>query len=87
MKKGYRTNDTSNNRGYSTDQKLGIEELKIRNLNHIQTTNESNLVTLIAHKSAIARQVGAVVRRATVRCKKYDSENIHWKYVDTLLEE
>lgn len=82
-----RANDNSNDRGYSTDQKISIEGLRIQKLNHVQTTNESNLVALIAHESAIARQVDAAERRATVRCKKYDPNNVHWKHVDTLLEE
>jgi len=53
----------------------------------MQTLNESNLVALIAHESAIARQVDAAERRATVCCKEYNPDNIHWKHVDSLLEE
>ena len=44
-----RNNDTNNNRGYSTDQRISIEALKLQKLNHVQTTNESNLVAFIVH--------------------------------------
>ena len=84
---GDRANNNSNDRGYSTDQQISIEGLKIQKLNHMQTTNESNFLVLIVHESSIARQIDATERRATVRCKKYDPDNIHWKHVDTLLEE
>ena len=52
-----------------------------------QLENESQLVALIAHESAMGRQIDAAERRATVRCKKYDDKNRFWMIVDQLMEE
>ena len=49
--------------------------------------NEQRLVALIAHESAISRQIKAVERRATMRCESYNPENIYWKIVDELIEQ
>jgi len=80
-----RSNDDFNKRGFTTDQKISIEALNLQRLAHEQTTNESNLVALIAHESALGRQIEAAERRAFIRCKDYDASNIFWKNCDSLI--
>ena len=62
-----------------------MEALTLQRLAHEQTTKESNLVALIAHESAIGRQIKASERRAFVRCKEYDASNMFWKHCDDLI--
>lgn len=80
-----RANDDHNKRGFTTDQKINMEALTLQRLAHEQTTKESNLVALIAHESAIGRQIKASERRAFVRCKEYDASNMFWKQCDDLI--
>ena len=42
---------------------------------------------MIAQEQALGRQIDAAERRATQRCKDYDSTNQYWKTVDDLLSE
>jgi len=45
------------------------------------------MIGLVAIENSLCKQVESAERRATVRCKEYDSNNIHWKRVDDLIEE
>ena len=80
-----RANDDHNKRGFTADQKINMEALTLQRIAHEQTTKESNLVALIAHESAIGRQIKASERRAFVRCKEYDASNMFWKQCDDLI--
>ena len=42
---------------------------------------------MIAQEQALGRQIDTTERRATQRCKIYDSTNTYWKIVDDLLSE
>ena len=53
-------------------------------MNHQQ--QETQLVSLSIHESAIARQIESAEARVYSRCPKYDPENIYWKRVDILLK-
>ena len=59
MKEKDRDSHNNNNRGYSTDQKISLESLQIQILTHEQTTNELNMIGLIAYEHAVGRQIDA----------------------------
>lgn len=73
-------------RGFSTDQRINIENMNInrQRLNHQH--QETQLVGLSIHESAIGRQIASAEARAASRCAKYNPKNIYWKRVDDLLE-
>ena len=81
-----RSSSATASRGFSTDQRINIENLNInrQRLNHQQ--QETQLVSLSIHESAIARQIESAEARAHSRCPQYDPENIYWKRVDILLK-
>ena len=72
--------------GFSTDQRISIESLNInrQRLNHQK--QETRLVGLSIHESAIGRQIASAEIRAKERCPKYDARNIYWMRVDALLQ-
>ena len=84
-KENDRANNDHSKRGFSTDQNISMEALKLQRLAHEQTTTESNLVALIAHEAALGRQIEAAERRAFIRCKEYDASNVFWQNCDSLI--
>ena len=82
-----RRNDHDNTRGLTIDQRISIASFKLQKRSQLQMENEQRLVALIAHESALSRQLDAAERRASVRCKEYDSQNRYWKMVDDLMEQ
>jgi len=73
-------------RGFSTDQRISIESLNINRQRLTHQKEETRLVGLSIHESAIGRQIESAEARAKDRCPKYNPKNIYWKRVDELLE-
>ena len=82
-----RQDDNANTRGLTIDQRIKMASYNLQKRSQEQQENEIQLVALIAHESALARQIDAAERRATVRCKEYDTTNKFWNMVDELMEE
>lgn len=82
-----RASDTLNVRGYSTDQRISIENMNvsIRRLEHQQ--KESKLVGLSIQASAIGTQIASAETRAIQRCPEYNPNNMYWKRVDLLIQQ
>lgn len=78
-------NDTKNVRGFSTDQRIQIENLNEQKKNRMDRKRECNLVGYCIEEAALARQIESAERRASVRCPDYDPNNIYWQKVDGLL--
>lgn len=70
---------------FTTNQQISMEALNLQWLACKQTTNESNLVALIAYESALGIQIEAAERKAFIRCKYYDASNIFWKNCVSLI--
>ena len=73
-------------RGFSTDQRIKLKNLKERRLERKDRNKERQLVGLSIEISAISRQIIQAEKRAEMRCSEYDPENIHWQRVDNLLQ-
>ena len=82
-----RRNDSANDRGYTTDQRISIDLLRIQKMYHVQNANESNMIALIGHEAAISKQIETVERRTAIRFKEYNEDNVYWKQVENLLAE
>ena len=82
-----RSNDTTATRGFSTDQRINIETVKIHRQRLTHQKDETRLVGMSIQEAAIGRQVASAEARAEKRCPTYKSTNIYWKRVDQLLEE
>ena len=80
-------NDSTNDRGFTTDQRISIEVLRVQKMSHVHNDNESNMILLIGHEAAISKQIEAAENRATICCKEYDKDNCYWKRVDDLFVE
>ena len=76
----------TNERGFTTDQRISMESLFMQKKAQKQLEREATMVGLIAHENAISRQVEAAERRAAIRCKVYKKGNVHWDVVDKLLK-
>ena len=87
LKSKERSNDREHNRGYTIDQRIDYESLMLQKKSQDLASNEAALVALIAHESAFSKNIENAERRAAMRCKEYDSNNIHWKKVDNMIEE
>ena len=70
-----RSNDSNNRRGLTIDQKINIATYQLQKRLHKQMQNKQRLVALIAHESAISRQIEAAERRASMRCPKYHTNH------------
>ena len=82
-----RKNDDNNMRGLTIDQKISIANYQLQKRSQLQMENEQRLVALIAHESALSKQIDAAERRAAVRCETYCATNRYWKMVDDLMEQ
>ena len=82
-----RKNDDNNMRGLTIDQKISIANYQLQKRSQLQMENEQRLVALIAHESALSKQIDAAERRAAVRCETYCTTNRYWKMVDDLMEQ
>ena len=80
-----RLNGNNHTRGYPTNQRFTREASCFQQLAHEQTTHKSDMMALIAHQTAIVRQIEVAERRATVRYNDYDPKNIYWKNCDNLI--
>ena len=81
-----RDDSTTEVRGFSTDQRINIQALNINKNRLDHQKNQTYLVGLSIQESAMSRQVRQCENRAANRCPVYDSENIHWKVADDLIE-
>lgn len=66
-------NDSSNARGYTPDQQISIDTLRVQKLSHIHNANKSNLIALIGHEAAVSEQINAAERRDVSRCTKHNA--------------
>ena len=82
-----RANDTNSDRGFSTDQKITMDHNEILRAKLKHQQGETQGIFLIAQEQALGRQIDSAERRATQRCKDYDSTNPYWKTEDDLLTE
>ena len=78
--------DTSNDCGFSTEQRINIENLNIRKKEREDRNRESTLVGLSIEAGVVSRLVQAAERRAEQRCPDYNATNQYWVKVDILLE-
>ena len=79
--------DVTAARGFSTEQRIDIENLNVKKQSLYDRQRESRIVGFSIEEAALSRQVEAAERRATLRCPEYDPINIHWQRVDALIEE
>ena len=80
-----RSTSVTANRGFSTDQRISIESLNINRERLTHQKQETRLVGLSIHESAIGRQIASAEARAASRCPEYHPKNPYWKRVDELL--
>ena len=80
-------NDNTAIRGFTTEQRIKIENLNVQRQMMMDRQNESKIVGLSIESSAIERQLAHAEKRAEVRCPEYNPSNVHWKRVDNLLEQ
>ena len=73
-------------RGFTTEQRIDIENLNVQRQIMMDRQNESKIVGLSIESGAIEKQIAHAERRAEVRCPEYDQSNLHWKRVDELLK-
>jgi hypothetical protein len=87
LKKEERSNDVVSVRGYSTDQRISIENMNvnIRRLEHQK--KEVKMVGLSIQEAAIGRQITAAENRAALRCPQYNKDNMYWRQVDILIQQ
>ena len=79
--------DTESQRGFSTDQRIDIEALDVQKEAMRDRKHEAALVGMSVEGSVLSKQIEAAERRAASRCSDYDPENVHWKKVDSLLQD
>lgn len=79
--------DTASQRGFSTEQCLEIESLDLQKQAMLERKTDSVLVGLSVEQSALKDQVEAAERRAASRCPEYNSTNVYWIKVDSLLDD
>ena len=80
-------NDATATRGFTTDQRIEIENLGVQRESMIDRKNEVAMVALTLEESAMSKLIEAAERRAAQRCPEYNPENPFWKKVDSLLVE
>ena len=86
-KKEDATCDNTGLRGFSTDQRIEIENLNIRKKQLANQVREQRVVGLAIEQDGITRQIEIAERRAKMICSDYDEDNVHWKRVESLLKE
>ena len=73
-----RESTTSAVRGFSTDQRISIEQLNIQNESMLNRKNDRMLervmISLSIEMNVIGAQVEAAENRATLRCPKYNKK-------------
>ena len=77
--------DTDSTRGFTTDQRIEIENLGLQKESMIDHKNEVAMVALSLEESAMTKLIEAAERRAIQRCPDYDANNQYWKRVDDML--
>ena len=73
-------------RGFSTDQRIELDNLKERRFERRDRNRESKMVGLCIEEGAISRQIVQAEKRAEARCSDYDPDNVYWQRVDQLLK-
>ena len=81
-----RTSNTTATRGFSTDQRINIETVKINRQRLTHQKDETRLVGMSIQEAAIGRQIASAEARAMLRCPEYKPTNVYWKRVDELLD-
>ena len=79
--------DTTGKRGFTTDQRIDIENLGLRKESMIDRKHEVAMVALSLEESAMTKMVAAAESRALQRCPEYDETNMYWARVDVMLKE
>jgi len=70
--------DVTAARGFSTEQRIDIENLNVKKQSLLDRQRESRIVGFSIEEAALSRQVESAERRAALRCPEYDPVNIHW---------
>lgn len=78
---------TQVNRGFTTDQRIDIENLGIQKETMMDRKHEVAMVALSLEESAMGKMVEAAERRAMQRCPTYDRSNEYWMKVDAMLKD
>jgi len=86
QKDNERVHDTSAERGFSTDQRISIEQLSVQKQSCIDRKNEALMFNLAIEESALARQVEVSETRAQLRCPEYDENNLFWKKANAIIQ-
>eukprot|EP00548_Thalassiothrix_antarctica_P015743 CAMPEP_0194166986 /NCGR_PEP_ID=MMETSP0154-20130528/2433_1 /TAXON_ID=1049557 /ORGANISM="Thalassiothrix antarctica, Strain L6-D1" /LENGTH=427 /DNA_ID=CAMNT_0038877803 /DNA_START=367 /DNA_END=1647 /DNA_ORIENTATION=- len=81
-----RAHDSSTERGFSTDQRINIEQLRVQKMSCIDRKNEAVMFNLAIEESALARQVEVSETRAQLRCPEYDDNNLFWKKANAIIK-
>ena len=79
--------DSTAIRGFTTEQRIDIENLNVQRQIMKDRQIESKIVGLSIESGAIEKQIAHAERRAEIRCAEYDPSNLHWKRVDDLLKQ
>ena len=82
-----RSNDVTEVRGFTTDQRLNIETVKINRQRLTHQKDETRLVGMSIQEAAIGRQIDSAESRARERCPTYKATNMYWKRADDLIKE
>jgi hypothetical protein len=86
-KKEERSSDIVNVRGYSTDQRISIENMNVNICRLEHQKKEVKMVGLSIQEAAIGRQITSAENRAVLRCPEYDPTNMYWRQVDLLVQQ
>ena len=86
QKDGKRAHDGSAERGFTTDQRINIEQLSVQKMSCIDRKNEAVMFNLAIAESALARQVEVSETKAKMRCPEYDDSNLFWKKADAIIK-
>ena len=73
-------------RGFTTDQRINIEQLSVQKMSCINQKNEAIILNLAIEESALARQVEVSGKRAKVRCPEYNEINLFWKKANVIIK-
>ena len=87
IKDADRSNDAKSIRGFTTDQRLNIETVKINRQRLSHQKDETRLAGMSIQEAAIGRQIDSAESRARERCPTYKASNIYWKRADDLIKE
>ena len=69
-------------RGFSTDQRTNVEQLRVQKMSCIDRKNEKVVINLAIEESALVRQVETSEVRIKICCPTCKASNLFWKNAD-----